>query len=106
MLERAPQPRAGKPASGSQPRLERAPSSRGSKPGSGPHARLERTPPPRASKPPSGPQPTLATAFDDVEADFFAREADLYKRDALETFDDLDHPLGPSPGNKSRSRKK
>jgi hypothetical protein len=48
----------------------------------------------------------VANSFDDVEADFFAREADLYKREAVETFDDLDSPLGRTPGNKSRSRKK
>jgi hypothetical protein len=56
-----------------------------------------RTPIPRI-KPPSGAYAT----FDDVEADFFAREADLYKRDAVDTFEDLDHPLGPA----RKSRKK
>jgi hypothetical protein len=45
-------------------------------------------------------------ALDDVEADFFAREADLYKREALETFDDLDHPLEGKRPSKPRSRKK
>jgi len=48
-----------------------------------------KTPIPRL-KPPSGAHST----FDDLEADFFAREADLYKREAVETFEDLDHPLG------------
>ncbi len=33
---------------------------------------------------------TPSTAFDAVEADFFAREADLYKREDVESFDDLD----------------
>jgi CheY-like chemotaxis protein len=33
---------------------------------------------------------TPSTAFDAVEADFFAREADLYKHEAVESFDDLD----------------
>jgi CheY-like chemotaxis protein len=34
---------------------------------------------------------TPAPVFDAVESDFFAREADLYKREAVETFDDLEH---------------
>lgn len=33
---------------------------------------------------------TPSTAFDELEADFFAREADLYKKDEIENFDDLD----------------
>jgi CheY-like chemotaxis protein len=33
---------------------------------------------------------TPSTAFDDLEADFFAREADLYKKEAVDSFDDLD----------------
>jgi CheY-like chemotaxis protein len=90
------------------------------KPPSGPHAKLERTPPPRMKpvtgqhlkpitgqhqlKPVTG-QHHAANAFDEVEADFFAREADLYKREAVETFDDLDHPLGTKP-SKPRSRKR
>jgi DNA-binding response OmpR family regulator len=102
-LDRTPAPRA-KPQSGPQARLDRTPAPR-PRPASGPQARLDRTPAPRV-KPPSGPQPTVANSFDDVEADFFAREADLYKREAVETFDDLDSPLGRTPGNKSRSRKK
>ena len=69
---------------------------------SGPRDHL--TPGPR-SKPPSGPHATNGTTtgtFDDVEADFFAREADLYKREALETFEDLDHPLAPANTQKRR----
>ena len=89
---------------GARSRLDSTPPPVMKKPPSGPHAKLERTPPPRANRPPSG-QHHAANAFDDVEADFFAREADLYKREALETFDDLDHPLGPSP-SKPRARKK
>ena len=71
-----------------------------------------KTPVPRATpvprgKAPSSPQlPTLANAFDDVEADFFAREADLYKRDAVETFDDLENPLGGASNGKPRPRKR
>jgi CheY-like chemotaxis protein len=33
---------------------------------------------------------TPSTAFDELEADFFAREADLYKKDEVGNFDDLD----------------
>ncbi|HVZ72556.1 MAG TPA: response regulator [Polyangia bacterium] len=38
----------------------------------------------------SGARLTPSTAFDAVEADFFAREADLYKREDVEDFGDLD----------------
>jgi hypothetical protein len=62
-------------------------------------------PRPRASRPPSGPHLTHASAFDDVEADFFAREADLYKREAVDSFDDLD-PVSALPASKKRRRKK
>jgi ActR/RegA family two-component response regulator len=50
----------------------------------------ERTPRPRRV---TGDTQT-AEEFDAIEADFFAREADLYKREALETFDDLDTVAG------------
>jgi len=42
-----------------------------------------------------------AAPFDDVEADFFAREADLYRQQAVEDFADLDKPAG-TPGGKRR----
>jgi hypothetical protein len=64
------------------------------------------TPVPRGKAPSSPQLPTLANAFDDVEADFFAREADLYKRDAVETFDDLENPLGSGSNGKPRPRKR
>jgi hypothetical protein len=41
--------------------------------------------------------------FDAIEADFFAREADLYKREAIETFDDLDTVAG-IPGRRPRKK--
>ncbi|HVX97286.1 MAG TPA: response regulator [Polyangia bacterium] len=44
---------------------------------------------------------TPSTAFDAIEADFFAREADLYKQEDVETFDDLDRG-GPRPGAPKR----
>jgi DNA-binding response OmpR family regulator len=50
----------------------------------------------------SGASPSSET-FDPVEADFFAREADLYKREPIETFDDLD-PMPGIPSNKSRRK--
>ncbi len=34
-------------------------------------------------------------AFNDIEADFFAREADLYKKEKVENFDDLDRKTDP-----------
>jgi CheY-like chemotaxis protein len=48
---------------------------------------------------------TPSTAFDAVEADFFAREADLYKHEEIDSFDDLDrnNPNRPArPGTKKR----
>jgi CheY-like chemotaxis protein len=45
---------------------------------------------------------TPSTAFDAVEADFFAREADLYKQEDVETFEDLDRGGGPRPGGKKK----
>jgi CheY-like chemotaxis protein len=44
---------------------------------------------------------TPSTAFDAVEADFFAREADLYKHEKVESFDDLDRGAR-RPGAKKR----
>jgi CheY-like chemotaxis protein len=43
----------------------------------------------------TAPRLTPSTAFDAVEADFFAREADLYKGEKVETFDDLDAGVPP-----------
>jgi CheY-like chemotaxis protein len=45
---------------------------------------------------------TPSTAFDAVEADFFAREADLYKHETVESFDDLDR--GRRPGGNKKKR--
>lgn len=36
----------------------------------------------------------ISGAFNAVESDFFAREADLYKRDGDDNFSDLDEPAG------------
>jgi CheY-like chemotaxis protein len=44
---------------------------------------------------------TPSTAFDAIEADFFAREADLYKQEDVESFDDLDRG-GSRPGAPKR----
>ena len=73
------------------------------------------TPPPPVIVAPTGPTPTEAVAprihassgvgtnntgrspsngFNDVEADFFDREADLYKKESVESFDDLDRKAG------------
>jgi hypothetical protein len=53
-------------------------------------------------------------AFSDLEADFFAREADLYKSESGDSFDDLDrgqegggkHRLPPRGGGGARAKKK
>jgi hypothetical protein len=49
---------------------------------------------------------TPAAAFDAVEADFFAREADLYKRETIETFDDLDPMGGGGDASRSKTRRR
>jgi hypothetical protein len=69
-----------------------------------PAVRSHKTPIPshpaaRTHKTPIPGRMTPAAAFDAVEADFFAREADLYKRESVDTFDDLD----PSGGGEKRS---
>ena len=66
--------------------------------GSGRQASLEQSPAaeaaPRARRSTNPSAPNSTDAFDAVEADFFAREADLYKREAIESFDDLDRDSG------------
>jgi CheY-like chemotaxis protein len=47
---------------------------------------------------------TPSTAFDAVEADFFAREADLYKEEDVESFDDLDRGGAPRNSNGKKRR--
>jgi DNA-binding response OmpR family regulator len=59
----------------------------------------------RKGKTPIPGRVTPAAAFDAVEADFFAREADLYKREAVETFDDLDSSGGDARSKSRRKRK-
>jgi hypothetical protein len=44
---------------------------------------------------------TPSSGFSAVEADFFEREADLYKRESAENFDDLEGAArGPGPSRK------
>jgi hypothetical protein len=75
--------------------------------GSGRMPPLEDAPPPRSERTPrprrisSDGQVLAPDEFDALESDFFAREADLYKREALETFDDLD-PIGGIPRRPSK----
>ena len=75
--------------------------------GSGRMPPLEDAPPPRSERTPrprrisSDGQVLAPDEFDALESDFFAREADLYKREALETFDDLDPGAG-IPGRPSK----
>ncbi|HSS37528.1 MAG TPA: DUF4388 domain-containing protein, partial [Polyangia bacterium] len=81
------------------------------RPGSGRHSVLEdapRTdhPTPRPARRVSGQAaPNAADTFDAIEADFFAREADLYKREAIESFDDLD-PVGSNSSGKNPRKKR
>jgi CheY-like chemotaxis protein len=68
---------------------------------------VRRTPPPvlepdaaaRLHEVVSPPRLTPSTAFDAVEADFFAREADLYKREKIESFEDLEPGSAPDPAH-------
>jgi ActR/RegA family two-component response regulator len=65
-------------------------------PALGTPAPVAKTPPPVAKTPrprlktPPPTRLTPSTAFDAVEADFFAREKDLYEPEKVESFDDLD----------------
>ncbi|HEY5089033.1 MAG TPA: DUF4388 domain-containing protein [Polyangia bacterium] len=111
-LDDAPPPRSDRASSGRHAPLDDAPPPRSDRAGSGRHAPLDGGPSPRAELTPrprritGGTQGSAPDAFDAIEADFFAREADLYKREALETFDDLD-PVGGLPrGSGQRPRKK
>ena len=98
----APAPVRARSASGRQAPLEEPlPAARRS--GSGRQAALEQAPAgepaPRTRRTTNPSAQTTADAFDAIEADFFAREADLYKREAIESFDDLD-PKSGGPGRK------
>ncbi len=111
-LEDAPPPKAERAASDRHATLGDAPPPKADRGGSDRHATLDRGPAPRAELTPrprritGGAQGSAPDAFDAIEADFFAREADLYKREALETFDDLD-PVGGLPRSSGqRPRKK
>jgi len=46
---------------------------------------------------------TPSTGFSAMEADFFEREADLYKRESVETFDDLEGGTGAPRGSVPKS---
>ncbi|HXU64610.1 MAG TPA: response regulator [Polyangia bacterium] len=76
--------------------------------GSGRQAALEPSPAaeaaPRARRSTNPSAANSTDAFDAVEADFFAREADLYKREAIESFDDLDRDNGASGGKRPRKK--
>ncbi len=86
-LEDAPQPRNERTSERTSDRTSERTSDRTS----------DRTPRPRRI---SSDGKTIAPdEFDAIESDFFAREADLYKREALETFDDLD-PIAGLPGRR------
>ncbi len=96
-----------------EPRSEATPLPVRARSGSGRHLPLEDAPPPknertsdrtseRTPRPrriSSDGQTIAPDEFDAIESDFFAREADLYKREALETFDDLD-PGSGLPGRR------
>jgi len=103
----APPPR-GRSGSGRQaPLNDGAPPPR-ARPGSGRHAPFETPakgePTPRPRRITGQPPPTAADAFDAIEADFFAREADLYRREAVESFDDLDRDAQSASDRPRRKR--
>ena len=87
--EPTPVPVRARGGSGRQPQLEDAPPPKNDRTSERTSDRSsERTPRPRRIS--SDGKPIAPDEFDAIESDFFAREADLYKREALETFDDLD----------------
>ena len=97
-----------KPEPRTEPRREPTPLAVRARSGSGRMPSLEDAPPakndrtsdrtsdrtPRPRRISSDGQTIAPDEFDAIESDFFAREADLYKREALETFDDLDTVAG------------
>jgi hypothetical protein len=66
------------------------------------------TPPPVATGRPRKHTPTPGdpkrNPFNAVEADFFDREADLYKRESVENFEDLDGAARSRPNGPARKR--
>jgi hypothetical protein len=91
----------------SAPSLPPASGELGAKPGNGGPSAPAVVPAP-APQPQPQPEPTRNTGrrpsseFNALESDFFAREADLYKHEHPESFDDLDHSRGPNGPNRSR----
>jgi hypothetical protein len=65
-----------------------------------------KTPPPvaRPEAIPARKKNPNSSSFNAVEADFFEREADLYKGEAAETFDDLDGAGAPPRPRTTRKR--
>jgi ActR/RegA family two-component response regulator len=92
--EATPLPVRARSGSGRMPPLEDAPPPKNERTS---ERAPERTPRPRRIS--SDGQTIAPDEFDAIESDFFAREADLYKREALETFDDLD-PVAGLPGRR------
>lgn len=82
------------------------PTHQGSAPEAAAEAKAETTAAPAAGdatngvNPPSRHRGSGSGNFDALETDFFAREADLYRREAVESFDDLDHPRRGGTGGK------
>lgn len=52
----------------------------------------------------SNPSLTPTSAFDAIESDFFAREADLYKKEEVDKFDDLERGTDPRLRRPARSQ--
>jgi CheY-like chemotaxis protein len=72
------------------------------------HEKAEAKPDPKAEAKArlrrSSPSLTPTSAFDAVESDFFAREADLYKHEVVESFDDLERGTDPKLRLPTRSQ--
>jgi hypothetical protein len=58
----------------------------------------------REAAPPGRPSGRISGTFNDVERDFFAREADLYKRETEDNFADLDEPASRGAKRNSSGR--
>jgi hypothetical protein len=64
----------------------------------------------REAAPPGRPSGRISGTFNDIERDFFAREADLYKRETEDNFADLDEPASrqakKNPSGRGPSKKR
>jgi hypothetical protein len=97
-------PREAQPAPGLEPTLDPT----HDRPEAQADAKAEPKPDPKADAKArlrrSSPGLTPTSAFDAIESDFFAREADLYKKETVDSFDDLERGTDPRLRQPARSQ--